>query len=413
VLPPGYTLPESLIIRLTLAVNGWSGNHLGERMSFRTIVQAVGLSLALLAVSASVFGEEFSRVSIPLAVNIDGRPMHSSLYLKCEMKSYDIPFDQFAVGPLDKEQTMFVTAVQAIRHAEAAKFASVWTSPNQMQGLGTTIIAMADDSPANWMSVARSNFDFDHLKLIAQLRMGPDTMFVWDSMTKGRTLRNAFYVGMDKHNQLRLSAVSSSTPVEVLALNSFEAAQAEPAAYKPSPNVHLRYEYRIPLEGNAGAGAHPVFFEFDGSPMDFPLGDLKVKAPTPLLAFFRSADLAHQYGKDDLYVSSFTPRSAARVKEWLASMESRRKPGNQPRQGPSVLGNVKFVMDAEPIFLVFEAPDQGENWKPGNLTYSYILHEGSAYKIANFSSSTELDDFLQNPQFFDTRILKTAPIQPH
>ena len=96
------------------------------------------------------------------------------------------------------------------------------------------------------MNQARIVFDFDHLKLIAQLRMGPDTMFVWDSMTKNGTQRNALYVGLDKHNQLRLSAVSSSTPVEVLVLNSFEAAQAD-SAYRPSPNIRLRYEYPIPL----------------------------------------------------------------------------------------------------------------------------------------------------------------------
>ena len=35
------------------------------------------------------------------------------------MKSYNIPFDQFAAGPLDKAQMTFVTAVQAIRKSDA------------------------------------------------------------------------------------------------------------------------------------------------------------------------------------------------------------------------------------------------------------------------------------------------------
>jgi hypothetical protein len=380
-------------------------------MPLRRIIQALGLSLALAAIATPAFGQEFSLVSVPLAVNIDGRPMRSGLYLKFEMKSYNIPFDQFAAGSLDKEQAMFVTAVQAIRRTDAAKFASVWTSPDQMKGLGTTIITLENDSPQNWMSQARNNFDFDHLKLIAQLRMGTDTMFVWDSTTKNGIQRNALYVGLDKHNQLRLSAVSSSTPVEVLVLNSFEAAQAD-SAYRPSPNIHLRYEYPIPLDGSAHT-AHPIFFQFDGTAMDFPLGDQKVKPPNSLLAFFRSAALAHQNGNDDLYASSFTPLSAARVKQWLASMESRKKLVHQPPQAPMILGNVKFVMNANPVFLVFQSPVRGGEWTPASVTYSYVVHEGGAYKIANFSSSTELDDFLQNPQFFDTRILKSPPVQPH
>jgi hypothetical protein len=146
--------------------------------------------------------------------------------------------------------------------------------------------------------------------------------------------------------------------------------------------------------------------------MDFPLGDQKVKPPNSLLAFFRSAALAHQNGNDDLYASSFTALSAARVKQWLASMESRKKLAHQPPQAPMILGNVKFVMNANPVFLVFQSPVRGGEWAPANLTYSYVVHEGGAYKIANFSSSTELDDFLQNPQFFDTRILKSPPVQP-
>ena len=84
-------------------------------MPLRRIIQALGLSLALAAIATPAFGQEFSLVSVPLAVNIDGRPMRSGLYLKFEMKSYNIPFDQFAAGSLDKEQAMFVTAVQAIR----------------------------------------------------------------------------------------------------------------------------------------------------------------------------------------------------------------------------------------------------------------------------------------------------------
>ena len=379
----------------------------------RIIIQAVGLSLSLLAGSTCAFGETFTRVSIPIPVEIDGQPVRSALYLKFEMKSYDIPFDQFATGPLDKEQMMFVTAVQAIRKADAAKFASVWTSPNQMKGLGTTIITLVDDSPQNWIGQARSNFDFDNLRLIAQVRIGSRTMFIWDSSTKDSTRRNAFYVGMDKNNQLRLSAVSSSTPVEVLVLNAFQAAQTQPDAYRSAPNINLRYEYAIPLYSKADTRAHPVFLEFDGSPMDFPLGDEKVKPPTPLLEFFRKAALAQRNGKDDLYASCYTPKSADRIRQWLATMESRRKLAQQPPQVPSTLGNVKFVLNAEPIFLVFQAPTGGNDWKPENLTYSYILHGGGAYKIANFSSANEIDDLLQNPQFFDKRVLKQAPVAPH
>ena len=388
------------------------GMTMRARCSRPAAVLQLAFSIALFAVPTCLFGQGFSRVSVPVPVEIDGQQVHCPLYLKFEMKSYNIPFDQFAAGSLDKAQTMFVTAVQAIRKADAAKFASVWTSPSQMKGLGTTIITMVDDSPENWIKQARSLLDFDHLKVVAQVQIGSKTMFVWDSMVKDRTLRDAFYVGLDKNDRSRLSVVSSSTPVEVMVLSAFRAAQAEPDVYQPSPNIKPRYEYPIPIDGKAETGAHPVFLEFDGSPMDFPLGDEKVKAPTPLLESFRNASLAHQRGKNEVYASSFTPKSAAKVREWLASMESRRKLTKQAPQISSSLGSVKFLLNADPVFLVFEAPTPGNGWTSENLTYSYVLHEHSAYKIGNFAYLTELDDFLQNPKFFDKQFLKAAPTRP-
>jgi hypothetical protein len=71
--------------------------------------------------------------------------------------------------------------------------------------------------------------------------------------------------------------------------------------------------------------------------------------------------------------------------------------------------NVKFVLNADPIFLVFQAHAPGNTWMPQQLTYSYVLREGGTYKIANFSAMNELDDFLQEPALFDKNILKSAP----
>jgi hypothetical protein len=93
-------------------------------------------------------------------------------------------------------------------------------------------------------------------------------------------------------------------------------------------------------------------------------------------------------------------------------MESRRKLTKQSPQISSSLGSVKFVLNADPVFLVFEAPTPGNGWTSENLTYSYVLYERSAYKIGNFAYVTELDDFLQDPKFFDKQFLKAAPTRP-
>jgi hypothetical protein len=369
-------------------------------------------------------GEDFSRLSLPIPVDIEGQPIHCPLYLNLEMKSDNVPFDKFAAGPLDSAQAMFVTAVQAIRKEDTAAFASVWTSPDQMKRLDqATTVTMVDDNAENWIKAARSAFDFDKLNVVAEVRVGPETMFVWESATKSGARREAFYVGFDKKNQSRLSVVSSNAPVMALIQQAFDAAARSGGdAYKPLPNVDLAYHFPIPLAGTGGAGAHPVVFEFDGAPMDFPPADESVKPPTPLLEFLRNATLALRDGKTDVFSNDFAPRSQKTISEWFARIQARQQTAQQAQTATPLASsleirgllsgmkaNVKFVLNADPVFLVFQSSRPGDGWTPPNLSYSYVLREGETYKIANFSASDDLDAFLQSPALFDKNILKSAP----
>jgi hypothetical protein len=277
-------------------------------------------------------------------------------------------------------------------------------------------VALADSSTDSWLKVARSNFNFDKLTVVAEVLAGSETVFIWDAPTSAGIRRNAFYIGLDQKNQTRLSAVSSNAPVEPLILNAFVAAKMYPAVYKPISNLNVGYQYPIPLTGPGDAGAHPVFFEFDGAPMDFPIGDENIKAPTPLLEFLRNAAFAIRSGKDKSFAGDFTPRSGKTISQWLAAAKKRQQASASPASNYATAGlvsammaNVKFVLNADPIFLVFQAPGSGDNWTPQALSYSYVVREGGSYKIANFSAMNTLDDFLQNPALFDKNILKQAP----
>jgi len=129
------------------------------------------------------------------------------------------------------------------------------------------------------------------------------------------------------------------------------------------------------------------------------------------MEFFRNASQARLSGKDELYASFFTSKSQRKVREWLASTRSSRERMRQKQKGGFVTlkaGNVKFVISADPVFLIFEAPMAGNTWGPENLTYSYAFHEGGTYKATNFAYLSLLDDFLQNPALFDNRFLKPA-----
>ena len=75
--------------------------------------------LALLAGPVAAIDQGFHYVSILIPVAIDGQPVHCPLYLKLEIKTDNMPINQYAAAPMEKAQTMFVTAVEAVRKSDA------------------------------------------------------------------------------------------------------------------------------------------------------------------------------------------------------------------------------------------------------------------------------------------------------
>jgi hypothetical protein len=155
----------------------------------------------------------------------------------------------------------------------------------------------------------------------------------------------------------------------------------------------------------------------------------------PVLEFLRNANLAYRTEKNDIYAADFTMKSQEQVRHWLASVETQKrerlkqeqqkqkteKPPAPPTEADAkataiaealVEPHVKFLLNAGPLFLVFQAPGPGSAWKPANLVYSYVVVQDGAFKIANFGYSNTLDDFLHDPALFDRNVLKPVPQKP-
>ena len=63
---------------------------------------------------------------------------------------------------------------------------------------------------------------------------------------------------------------------------------------------------------------------------------------------------------------------------------------------------VKFVLDADPVFLVFYSGDKTDKWTAGTLHCEYVVRDpaSNGYKLANFAFTSSLDDILGNPELF-------------
>lgn len=357
---------------------------------------AVVALTALFAVSAQdARADDYARLNLPIPVDIEGQQVHAPLYLGLELRAVHMPFTEFAAKFTDSPDRLFVSAMKAAQAGDASQFAKVWAAPNEMKSAGTTTVAMADDNgPDAWMKMMRANLDFNHFEIVAEARVGLGRIFIFDSQSHAQPLRSAFYVGPDRSGQARVTIVSSSTTVPELILDCFQAARTKPELYNPVAVVHSAFGISLPLEA-AQANTGAVMLEFNGSPL----------APAPIAQLFRQVNEAYKKRDVKTLESYFTAGSQRRVNPWLERLAA----GNSMRT-PQLLPpveHIQFVLNAEPVYIVFTAPPPTPG-VPAGWSYQFVVHEHGAYKLANYSYSGTLDDLLQNKTLFTKEHLRSG-----
>ena len=181
--------------------------------------------------------------------------------------------------------------------------------------------------------------------------------------------------------------------------------------YTPAKDLKVKFHSVLSLAGKQTPGAHPVAFVFDGTAMNFSVFDTAEAPPSPLLEFYRSAYLALKKRSFDDYVSKFTPESQRQVKTWTQNLSA----ANAADYFNALVQAryVKFVLDADPIFLVFYSGDKTDKWTAGSLHCEYVVRDPASkgYKLANFAFTSSLDDILGNPELFNQQSFRqtTAP----
>src|SRR5262249_23807673 len=145
---------------------------------------------------------------------------------------------------------------------------------------------------------------------------------------------------------------------------------------------------------------------FDGTLLNFNAFDTEGAAPTPLLAFYRDAFMAFKNRSFDEFVKTFTTESQSGVKRWVAGVEGT----NAESYFKTVTTGryVKFVLNADPVYLVFYTGDKTDKWIPGSLHYDYVVRDAKlgTYKLANFGFNSSFDDILRDQSMFNQQVFR-------
>lgn len=380
----------------------------------------LGLSLILLLqlLLLNAYPASFNRQNYPLPIDTDDSQVRSSLYLELEAKRYDMPLEKFAAQQLDAREAVFAQTLQAVRKQDYNTFARVWEAPAPSPQKNTSTA----NAPAPPPSLSASQMldlmremlaNLDNVTVIAQVLVGSESVFIWEAKTPKVTRRAAFSVRANPAKKLVVRDVSSlSDPVPALFMGNMRAAGKNPQAYQPEQNLKFPFRYAFPVEGKGNPGEAPIYLRFSGKAFNFNVFDEATPSSDPVLAFYQKAYLVFKKRSFDDFMGFFTSGSQRKLKQLFLAMN---KEALENFYQATTKGRyVKFVINADPVYIVFYSSGSAEQWVSGSLAYDYVLRDPNSgnLMLTNFGYEGVLDDILRNRTLFDQQIFKSHPATP-
>jgi hypothetical protein len=378
------------------------------------IFAAAGLA----AFTGQAVAQEFTVRNFPLPISIDGEHVRSNIFLQFEMKNYGTAFSKFAAAKLDPREAMFADLVRGIQGNNPKSIEKFFmpprpkkVNPDEKGGVISSPPMTPAQAAADVIAVYRSAFgNFENVNIIAQVLVGSRSLFIWDANMPGRPRRRAFAVESEGQPARLVAREVIGSPVDTLILSIFEDGVKDPAAYAAVADPHLRYRQPLAIEGK-NKTQHEIALLFNGEPMDFDAyGETPVS--NPLLAFYRKVFTAFKAHKQDEFLAGHSPKSQAKLKAWWKTFDKDAEAGYYSTM---LTGRwVKFVMDGDPVYLVFYSLNKGNTWVPGSLSYQYVVRnpQTQQYLISNVMSEGFFDDVIGKNDLFDQRVMKSVSTQP-
>lgn len=361
--------------------------------------------------------QEFTVRNFPLPISIDGEHIRSNIFLQFEMKNYGTAFSKFAAAKLDPREAMFADLVRGIQGNNPKSIEKFFmpprprkANPDDKSGVISTPPMTPAQAAVDVVNVYRAAFgNFENINIIAQVLVGSRSLFIWDANIPGRPRRRAFAIESEGQPARLVAREVVGSPVDTLILSIFEDGVKDPAAYAAVADPHLHYRQPLAIEGK-NKTAHEVAVLFNGEPMDFDAyGETPVS--NPLLAFYRKVFTAFKAHKQDEFLEGHSAKSQTKLKAWWKTFNKDAEAGYYATM---LTGRwVKFVMDGDPVYLVFYSPNKGNTWTPGSLSYQYVVKnpQTQQYLISNVMSEGFFDDVMGKNDLFDQRVMKSVSVQ--
>ncbi|MGA2435106.1 MAG: hypothetical protein ABSG25_07450, partial [Bryobacteraceae bacterium] len=318
-------------------------------------------------------GAQLTIRRFPAIVSTDGPTFVTSILLRLPMKTYSeggTPLDTLLNDTnLDARERAMVTYLNSIRTANANTFHALeYVPPPNVKHVSSFTMGKLsfDQSVAAWKKV----FDnFRNVRLECQIPTETGDLFIWKAETAEGWVRSGFLVLLVE-GKPRVDFAGSDYPIEVLIVQSLDRRtidSVERMAVQPSE----RREFTLELDGRGSA------LEFNGEYLNTKACDLAGPVP-PAVRVLCTASTKLREGDRDGYLALLWSQSRKSMEEWFQQYGFQAWRNRQFEHE-----YIRFILDADPVFIVFLTRTGGSTWPDGALYHRYVFRDSGGLHLGN------------------------------
>lgn len=368
---------------------------LPNRTIQRSLAKAAAVCALLLAGAASAADHKAEILDFSVPIGSDGVKTSSGLRLRLQAVEYRQPLDRFAAGASDAKETALARFMNAIRQKNHAEAEGVFRAAVLPAGKPGKVPASAEV-----VDMFNGFFNgFTDVSVLYQCLVEGKSVFVWEGTTSEKSrLSRGFVVDSNADKTASVSLISSRSPLEEVIVET-----VLPANRVPSGGAAASAGLFSSRVGLTSPG-YPPSFVFAGAKMDFDV--LGGTAPADeVLKSYQAAWVAMRDDKAEEFLKYWTPASAAKYRAVIDELKKNGKwgPYRDATAGPRY---VKFVLRAEPFYLIFYSAAPLNNWVSGTLRYDYMVQREGKVLLTNYYYQSFLDGLLRDPLQFDQSVFR-------
>lgn len=340
--------------------------------------------------------------SFPIDID-DSYYVRSSMYLRYSFEDYNEPFSEFKVKENSPVVNQFKKVLQDVRDQNTPKNIALSSHAKIAKGYQPSdVYKQFIEFYSRVLSPKNTGINFQNLKLIKQIYIGNDCKIVWEvnsvpEMERG-IFRGSFRFKKGPQDDF-VWEIDIGDEVGSLISETTRSQSSKFAI--PLDGVKCDYEYAIP----GTAAGHPVYLQFNGEVCDFNV--MNDTTDNEILVFYQQT--CHLLAESpELLVDFYTKKSAQRYSSIMEKYPKVSDPYLRQteiiRQGRKVL----FLLNADPVFIVFYHTIKSTMKFPEDVRYDYIIRDpkDSQLRLTNYSYYGLLSQFFSNKSLFIEPFLK-------